>query len=139
MRTCTVQRMELCRSELSANDVMQRFNDPRPFLLLPRVPISRHCDAFVTNFTVAVSFAVQNASTAGARSRRIAPVTSLAHAGPALTRRLRTRFCAHKCACRQVLAQMNSDASTSDSLHLARTSLFTARPLWTRIRHIMDS
>ncbi|GBP49635.1 hypothetical protein EVAR_37417_1 [Eumeta japonica] len=26
---------------------------PRPFLLLPRVPILRHCDAFVTNFTAA--------------------------------------------------------------------------------------
>ncbi|GBP79485.1 hypothetical protein EVAR_59159_1 [Eumeta japonica] len=28
---------------------------PRPFLLLCRVPILRHCDAFVTNFT-AVEF-----------------------------------------------------------------------------------
>ncbi|GBP26682.1 hypothetical protein EVAR_23452_1 [Eumeta japonica] len=32
----TVQRMRLCRSELSANDAIRRYNAPRPFLLLPR-------------------------------------------------------------------------------------------------------
>ncbi|GBP33103.1 hypothetical protein EVAR_18583_1 [Eumeta japonica] len=40
--------------EWSANGVMRRSNALRPFLLLPRVPILRHCDAFVTNFTAAV-------------------------------------------------------------------------------------
>ncbi|GBP10025.1 hypothetical protein EVAR_77474_1 [Eumeta japonica] len=46
----TVQRMEFCPSELPTNDAMRRFNAPRPFLLLRRVPISRRCDAFVANF-----------------------------------------------------------------------------------------
>ncbi|GBP64984.1 hypothetical protein EVAR_50668_1 [Eumeta japonica] len=32
---------------------MRTFNAPRPFPLLPRSPISRHCDAFVTDFTAA--------------------------------------------------------------------------------------
>ncbi|GBP63677.1 hypothetical protein EVAR_82037_1 [Eumeta japonica] len=41
------------RSELSANDAMRRFNAPRPYPLLRRVPISLHCDAFVTKFTAA--------------------------------------------------------------------------------------
>ncbi|GBP68835.1 Phenoloxidase-activating factor 2 [Eumeta japonica] len=45
--------IELCRSELFVNDAMRRFNAPRPFLLLPRVPILCHCDVFVTNFTAA--------------------------------------------------------------------------------------
>ncbi|GBP40949.1 hypothetical protein EVAR_26030_1 [Eumeta japonica] len=49
----TVQRTKLCLSELSANDVMRRFNSPRPFLLPPPLPILRHCDAFVANFTAA--------------------------------------------------------------------------------------
>ncbi|GBP48408.1 hypothetical protein EVAR_36842_1 [Eumeta japonica] len=47
------QRRKLCRSELPANDVMSRFNAPRPFLLLLLVSISRHHDAFVSNFTTA--------------------------------------------------------------------------------------
>ncbi|GBP56450.1 hypothetical protein EVAR_40441_1 [Eumeta japonica] len=50
----TVQRAKLYRSGLSANDVIRRFNVPRPFLLL-RVPILRHCDEFVTNFSGKVS------------------------------------------------------------------------------------
>ncbi|GBP81060.1 hypothetical protein EVAR_62100_1 [Eumeta japonica] len=48
-----VQRAKLCRSELPANDAMRRFNAPRPFLLLPRVLVSGHCDSIVTNFTAA--------------------------------------------------------------------------------------
>ncbi|GBP62025.1 hypothetical protein EVAR_54049_1 [Eumeta japonica] len=32
---------------------MRRYYTLRPFLLLRRVPILRHCNAFVTNFTVA--------------------------------------------------------------------------------------
>ncbi|GBP22478.1 hypothetical protein EVAR_78655_1 [Eumeta japonica] len=51
----TVQRMKLCSSQLPANDAMRSFNAPRPYLLLPRVPILRHCNAFVDNFTAAVS------------------------------------------------------------------------------------
>ncbi|GBP88034.1 hypothetical protein EVAR_61869_1 [Eumeta japonica] len=47
--TFTVQCTKLCRSELPANDVMRSVSAPRPFLLLPRVLILRHCDAFVTN------------------------------------------------------------------------------------------
>ncbi|GBP74221.1 hypothetical protein EVAR_54574_1 [Eumeta japonica] len=34
---------------------MRRFSAPQPLLLLYRVPILRHCDAFVTNF-IAVEF-----------------------------------------------------------------------------------
>ncbi|GBP48930.1 hypothetical protein EVAR_96911_1 [Eumeta japonica] len=49
----TVQRTKLCRSELSANDIMRGFSSPRPFVLLLRVCILPHCDAFVTNFTAA--------------------------------------------------------------------------------------
>ncbi|GBP33134.1 hypothetical protein EVAR_18615_1 [Eumeta japonica] len=49
----TAQRTKLCRSELPMNDVLRRHNSPRPFLLLPRFSILRHCDAFVTNFTAA--------------------------------------------------------------------------------------
>ncbi|GBP97457.1 hypothetical protein EVAR_101209_1 [Eumeta japonica] len=49
----TVQRTELCRSELPANCVMRGFDAPRAFLLLRRVPILCHCDALVTNFTAA--------------------------------------------------------------------------------------
>ncbi|GBP44260.1 hypothetical protein EVAR_22144_1 [Eumeta japonica] len=45
--------MKLRHSELPANDVMPRFDTPRSFLLLPCVPILRHCGAFVTNFTAA--------------------------------------------------------------------------------------
>ncbi|GBP78172.1 hypothetical protein EVAR_99208_1 [Eumeta japonica] len=44
---------ELCRSQLPANDPLRRFSAPRSFLPLPRVSISRYCDAFVTNFTAA--------------------------------------------------------------------------------------
>ncbi|GBP43516.1 hypothetical protein EVAR_30473_1 [Eumeta japonica] len=33
---------------------MRRFDAPRPFHLLPRVPILRHCNAFMTNFTANV-------------------------------------------------------------------------------------
>ncbi|GBP87921.1 hypothetical protein EVAR_100216_1 [Eumeta japonica] len=49
----TEQGTKLCRSELPANDIMRSFNTPRPFLLRLRVPILRHCVAFVTNFTAA--------------------------------------------------------------------------------------
>ncbi|GBP49883.1 Glutamate dehydrogenase, mitochondrial, partial [Eumeta japonica] len=38
---------------MSANDILCRLYAPRPFLLFPRVPILRHCDAFVVNFTAA--------------------------------------------------------------------------------------
>ncbi|GBP29946.1 hypothetical protein EVAR_18426_1 [Eumeta japonica] len=50
---CAVYRTKSFRSELPANDAMRRYNTPQPFFLLPRVPISRHCDAFVTNFAEA--------------------------------------------------------------------------------------
>ncbi|GBP31028.1 hypothetical protein EVAR_81928_1 [Eumeta japonica] len=50
LRARTAQRPKLCHSELAANDILRRCYAPRPFLLLRRVPISRHCDAFVTNF-----------------------------------------------------------------------------------------
>ncbi|GBP29649.1 hypothetical protein EVAR_79198_1 [Eumeta japonica] len=49
----TVQRTKLCRSGWPANDATRRYNTPRPFLLLSRVPLLRHCDAFATNFTAA--------------------------------------------------------------------------------------
>ncbi|GBP39092.1 hypothetical protein EVAR_27452_1 [Eumeta japonica] len=49
----TVRSTKLYRSELATNDVIRTFNTPRPFLLLPRVPVLRHYDAFVTNFTEA--------------------------------------------------------------------------------------
>ncbi|GBP42807.1 hypothetical protein EVAR_83325_1 [Eumeta japonica] len=52
-RTDTVKRTKLCRSELSVNDVMHRHNALRPFPLFCGVPILRHCDAFVTNFSTA--------------------------------------------------------------------------------------
>ncbi|GBP29939.1 Homeobox protein invected [Eumeta japonica] len=52
-RPSSVQRIKLYCSELPANDAMRMFSAPRPFLLLPRFPISRHCDDFVTNFTAA--------------------------------------------------------------------------------------
>ncbi|GBP16699.1 hypothetical protein EVAR_13323_1 [Eumeta japonica] len=45
--------MKFCRSELPAIDVLHRYNALRPYLLLPRFPILRLCDAFVTNFTAA--------------------------------------------------------------------------------------
>ncbi|GBP96541.1 hypothetical protein EVAR_100192_1 [Eumeta japonica] len=45
-RVSTAQRTILCRSELPAHDVMNRFNAPRPFLLLPCVPILRYCARF---------------------------------------------------------------------------------------------
>ncbi|GBP86041.1 hypothetical protein EVAR_68518_1 [Eumeta japonica] len=48
-----VQRTKLCRSELFANDAMHSFNVPRPYLLLPRGPVSRYRDAFMINFTAA--------------------------------------------------------------------------------------
>ncbi|GBP63388.1 hypothetical protein EVAR_56499_1 [Eumeta japonica] len=48
-----VQRTKLCRSELAANYVLRRCYAPLPFLLLRRVPILRHRDAFMTNFTAA--------------------------------------------------------------------------------------
>ncbi|GBP06258.1 hypothetical protein EVAR_3599_1 [Eumeta japonica] len=48
-----MQRTKLCRSELPANDALHRFNAPRPFLLIPGVPILCYCDAFLTNFTAA--------------------------------------------------------------------------------------
>ncbi|GBP50229.1 Probable tRNA methyltransferase 9B [Eumeta japonica] len=51
--TCTVQRTKCCRSGLPANDPMSGFDAPTPFLLLPRLPISRRRYAFVTNFTAA--------------------------------------------------------------------------------------
>ncbi|GBP72126.1 hypothetical protein EVAR_49309_1 [Eumeta japonica] len=46
-------RTKLCRSELPANDVMRRFNAPRPYLLLRRFPILHHFDASVTNLSAA--------------------------------------------------------------------------------------
>ncbi|GBP36241.1 hypothetical protein EVAR_85488_1 [Eumeta japonica] len=49
----TVQRTKLYRCKLAANDVMRGYYAPQPFLLLPRIPILRHCDAFVTNFRAA--------------------------------------------------------------------------------------
>ncbi|GBP46493.1 hypothetical protein EVAR_45913_1 [Eumeta japonica] len=49
----TVQRTKLCRSELSASDAMRGFHVSRPFVLLSRILILRHCDAFATNFTEA--------------------------------------------------------------------------------------
>ncbi|GBP12639.1 hypothetical protein EVAR_71962_1 [Eumeta japonica] len=49
----TVQRTTLCRSKFPANGEMRRFIVPQSYLLLPRVPILRYCDAFVTNFTAA--------------------------------------------------------------------------------------
>ncbi|GBP15425.1 hypothetical protein EVAR_80595_1 [Eumeta japonica] len=48
-----VQRTKICRSDLPAIDVIRRLKTFRTFLLLPCVPILRHCDAFVTNFTAA--------------------------------------------------------------------------------------
>ncbi|GBP49231.1 hypothetical protein EVAR_96539_1 [Eumeta japonica] len=49
----TLQRTKFYRSGLPANEAMRGSSAPRPFLLLPRVPISHHCDAFVTNFAAA--------------------------------------------------------------------------------------
>ncbi|GBP40086.1 hypothetical protein EVAR_33661_1 [Eumeta japonica] len=49
-RSSCLQRTKLCRSELPANDAMRSFNAPQ---LLPRVPILRHGDVFVTNITTA--------------------------------------------------------------------------------------
>ncbi|GBP06045.1 hypothetical protein EVAR_3282_1 [Eumeta japonica] len=46
----THETLPLC---LAANDILRRYYAPRTFLLLRRVPILRHCDAFVTNFTAA--------------------------------------------------------------------------------------
>ncbi|GBP14380.1 hypothetical protein EVAR_92372_1 [Eumeta japonica] len=37
---------------------MRRFKVPGPVLHLPRAPILSHCDAFVPNFTAAVSYAL---------------------------------------------------------------------------------
>ncbi|GBP45960.1 hypothetical protein EVAR_41262_1 [Eumeta japonica] len=48
-----IQRTKLCRSELAANGILRRYYTPRPVLLIRRVSILRHCDAFVTNFTAA--------------------------------------------------------------------------------------
>ncbi|GBP53784.1 hypothetical protein EVAR_84268_1 [Eumeta japonica] len=45
--------VRLRRSELPANDEMRGYYNFRPFLLLPRFPVLRHCDAFITNFTAA--------------------------------------------------------------------------------------
>ncbi|GBP68718.1 hypothetical protein EVAR_75332_1 [Eumeta japonica] len=57
LQVCTVRTN--CRCELPAHDAMRKFNVPRSFLLSPpRVSILRHRDAFVTNFTAAVSCAV---------------------------------------------------------------------------------
>ncbi|GBP20685.1 hypothetical protein EVAR_16558_1 [Eumeta japonica] len=52
-----------------ANDVIRKFNAPRPFFLLPRVSILHHYDAFVTNFTAA-QFRNGANSTARSESRR---------------------------------------------------------------------
>ncbi|GBP95699.1 hypothetical protein EVAR_71219_1 [Eumeta japonica] len=57
----TVKRTKLCRSELPAKDEMRKYNAPRPFFLPRNVPILRHCNGFVTNFSVAVS-ALKNCS-----------------------------------------------------------------------------
>ncbi|GBP97877.1 hypothetical protein EVAR_70167_1 [Eumeta japonica] len=50
-RSCTLECTKFCRSELPANDVMRRFDTPRPFLCLRCVTILRHWNAFMTNFT----------------------------------------------------------------------------------------
>ncbi|GBP56393.1 hypothetical protein EVAR_32263_1 [Eumeta japonica] len=46
----TTTTHKLCRSELPA---MHMFIAPRPFPLLPRLPVLRPCDTFVINFTAA--------------------------------------------------------------------------------------
>ncbi|GBP05931.1 hypothetical protein EVAR_3212_1 [Eumeta japonica] len=48
-----IQRTKFSCSELAAYDILRRYYAPRPFLLRRRVPILRHCDAFLTNFTEA--------------------------------------------------------------------------------------
>ncbi|GBP03929.1 hypothetical protein EVAR_74729_1 [Eumeta japonica] len=55
IRVLCIQRTELRCSELPANDPLRRFNAPQPSptlstCFLARIPIIRHCDAFVTNF-----------------------------------------------------------------------------------------
>ncbi|GBP42825.1 hypothetical protein EVAR_83344_1 [Eumeta japonica] len=47
----TVRRTKLRRSELPANEAMRRLSAPRPIPFLPRVPILRLYNAFVSNFT----------------------------------------------------------------------------------------
>ncbi|GBP04463.1 hypothetical protein EVAR_3851_1 [Eumeta japonica] len=56
-----VPRTKLCRSELAANDILRKYYAPQRFLLFRRVPILRHCDAFVTNFTARCSEAGSSA------------------------------------------------------------------------------
>ncbi|GBP24327.1 hypothetical protein EVAR_9425_1 [Eumeta japonica] len=41
-----------CLSDLSTNDIMRRFNASPPFVLFPRVPILRHCDAFEQQLSI---------------------------------------------------------------------------------------
>ncbi|GBP39247.1 Solute carrier family 25 member 44 [Eumeta japonica] len=52
-RPRVLQRTKLCRYELTAYDAVRKFNAPRPFLLFPRVPVSRRRDVFVANLTAA--------------------------------------------------------------------------------------
>ncbi|GBP55340.1 hypothetical protein EVAR_43096_1 [Eumeta japonica] len=79
-----MKRKQFSRSELPTNNEMRRFSAPRPFHLLSRVPILRHCDAFVTNFTAAeflalyccvrpLSLFYSNASADGAEERSLVP------------------------------------------------------------------
>ncbi|GBP39064.1 hypothetical protein EVAR_27422_1 [Eumeta japonica] len=54
---------------MPANCLTRRYNAPRPFLLLPRVPVLRRCDAFVTNFTAAEFRALYCTSTERSQCR----------------------------------------------------------------------
>ncbi|GBP55772.1 hypothetical protein EVAR_50186_1 [Eumeta japonica] len=45
----TVNAWKPCRFELTV--ILRKYYAPRPFRLLPRAPVLRHCNSFVTNFT----------------------------------------------------------------------------------------
>ncbi|GBP31554.1 Nitric oxide synthase [Eumeta japonica] len=66
---CTVRRTKLFRSNLVANDTLRRYYAARPFLLLRRVPILRHCNAFVTNFPAANFVLYYKCTTSAKRPR----------------------------------------------------------------------
>ncbi|GBP37797.1 hypothetical protein EVAR_21640_1 [Eumeta japonica] len=51
---CTVQGTNLCRSESPTNDALRRCTAPNTSFFSAASAILRNCDAFVTNFTVAV-------------------------------------------------------------------------------------
>ncbi|GBP56449.1 hypothetical protein EVAR_40440_1 [Eumeta japonica] len=53
--SCTVQRPKLCLSELAVNDICIYCEGITlsDLFLLCGVPVLRHCDVFVTNFTAA--------------------------------------------------------------------------------------